>query len=116
MGIESTLPGRRSLKLPGLVFYFVTVVVGAVTFSVAGAARGATGATAGAASASTADAGAAGSQQAGFSGRPASATAGASTFFSQPARTIAATNTIELIANFMISFSPIDHKRFVFGS
>lgn len=128
MGIESTLPGRRSLKLPGLFFHFVTVVVGAATGEAAGAvvaevagavgeADGATGAESGAtgAAASASAAGAAGSQQAGFSGTPASATAGASTFFSQPTRANAATNTIELIAN-LIFLSPKRPKVCCFWS
>jgi hypothetical protein len=88
--------------------HFEMVVVGAVTGAVV-VVRGATGTPASASA--TGAAGAAGSQQAVFSGTAASATAGASTFFSQPTRANAATKTIELIANLI--FFLLDDQRCV---
>jgi len=93
----------------GLVGHLVTVVVGVVAGASGATTIGDTGAVSGATGAA-ASASAAGSQQAGFSGTPASATAGASTFFSQPTRANAATNTIEQIANLIFSFLLNDQR------
>jgi hypothetical protein len=90
----------------------VIVVVGAATGAVAAGVSVVTGVVVRGATGAPASASTDVSQHAGFSGTAASATAGASAFFSQPTRANAATNTIELIANLIFLFL-LDDQRCV---